>query len=403
MKIVHLSSSDSGGAGLAARRLNRALNEAGADSILLCKQKQSYDPKVIQYNVPIWAKIIGKMPFCLYRQNKYRRYIDNKEFGYFYESLSFPEAIYDVSNHPILQSADIINLHWLGSDLNYPHFFSNINKPVVWTLHDMNPFLGIAHFYGDKIHNAQNEKIEERVRKIKTSAITKNQNLTIVSLCNWMDERASQSDAFKNRRHEIIYNSIDISVFKQYDKQAARILLGIPVDANVFMFCCQYLNVLRKGLDILVEAINKIDANATNVFITVGGDFGQAVDKHFLHFGTVRDERLMAMLYSASDAFILPSLEDNLPNTMLESLCCGTPVISFSNGGMKDIIQTGINGMLLDSSDSDSLAVAINDFILNKAQFNNNTISQNSRVLFSPARQANEYLSLYKDLLNNEW
>lgn len=399
MKIVHLSSSDSGGAGLAALRLNRALNDAGADSILLCKRKDSYDSKVIQYDVPIWAKIIGKIPFFSYRQNKYRRYIDNNELGNLYESFSFPEAIYDVSKHTLLQSADIINLHWLGSNLNYPHFFRNINKPIVWTLHDMNPFLGIAHFYGDKVHNVQNEKIEERVRKIKTSAITKNQNLTIVSLCNWMDERASASEAFKNRRHEIIYNSIDVSVFKQYDKLSARMLLGIPVDANVFMFCCQYLTVPRKGLDILIEAINKLEANTNNVFITVGGDLGEAVDKHFLHFGTVRDERLMAMLYSASDAFILPSLEDNLPNTMLESLCCGTPVISFSNGGMKDIIQTGINGILLDIYDSNSLAAAIFDFILNKAKFNNNIISQNARRLFSPAHQAHEYLSLYNDLL----
>lgn len=402
MKIVHLSSGDSGGAGLAAYRLNRALNDAGADSILLCKHKQSYDSRVIQYDIPTWAKVIGRIPFCKYRQNKYRRYIDNQEFGFFYESLSFPEAIYDVSNHPILQSADIINLHWVGSYLNYPRFFKNINKPIVWTLHDMNPFLGIAHFHGDKIYNAKNEKIEERVRKIKTSAITKNSNLTIVSLCKWMDEKASQSEAFKNRRHEIIYNSIDISLFKQYDKLSARKLLGIPAEANVFMFCCQYLTVARKGLNILVEAINKLDANVNNVFITVGGDFGEAVDKHFLHFGTVRDERLMAMLYSASDAFLLPSLEDNLPNTMLESLCCGTPVISFSNGGMKDIIRTGINGMLLESSDSDSLAAAIDYFILNKTQFNNNTISQNSRMLFSPAHQADEYLSLYNNLLNNQ-
>jgi len=402
MKIVHLSSSDSGGAGLAARRLNHALNDAGADSILLCRHKNSDDSSVVSFEEPLWAKILKKLPFCTYRQNKYRRYIDSPEFNRNYESFSFPEAIYDISSHPLLQAADIINLHWLGSDINYPHFFNNVSTPIIWTLHDMNPFLGIAHFYGDKVKNTQNNELEERVRKIKTAAITKNKDLTIVSLCNWMDERASQSDTFKNRRHKIIYNSIDVSVFKQYDKLSARILLGIPAEANVFMFCCQYLNVPRKGLNILIEAINKLDENINNVFITVGGDFGKGVDKHFLHFGTVLDEQSMAMLYSASDAFILPSLEDNLPNTMLESLCCGTPVISFSNGGMKDIIHTGINGILLDDCDSDSLAKAISDFILNKAQFDNYTISSDSRILFSPTRQAKEYLQLYSEVIDEQ-
>lgn len=398
MKIVHISASDSGGAGLAAYRLNEALVNSGTDSTLLCNHKTSKSKNVVEYKPSIWNKVAAHIILMLNKNTLINRFIPN-----YFDLISCPQSLFDPSNHPLVQQADIINLHWLGGTINYKDLFQKIKKPIVWTLHDMNPFMGEASFLIDLqgpkgCHLLDREK---RIQQIKQKIIRNHGNITIVNLCEWMKKYSSSSETFRDSKHTIIRNSLDIDIFKPYDKQAVRKLFGLSDNANVFMFGCQYLTVKRKGMNVLLDTI-KIRNNPNDIYVVFGEKLDINVDSRIIHWGTIKDERLMAMAYSAADAFLLPSLEDNLPNSMLESLCCGTPVISFTNGGMTDIIEDGKNGYLVEPSDAEHLASAIEKFIHNKSKFNRQEISEKARQMFAPEVQAKNYISLYQSIIQQK-
>lgn len=396
MKVVHISSGDSGGAGIAAKRLNRALNDADVESKLLCLHKTSKDETVIKFNVPIYNKLLihSHLPIG---QNKYLNSIT--EIDRVYEVVSFPEALFDISEHPLVKDADIVNLHWVGNILNYKKFFSKIKQPIVWTLHDMNPFLGIAHYMGDYNKNITYRKLEDKVAQIKYQAISNHRNLQIVNLCNWMKQYSMNSIVFKDRHHSIVPNSIDTKVFNLRNKEACRRALGIPSDVRVVLFCAQAIGNQRKGFDLLLGALKKI--NQKCLLTTVGSTKGLNLPNgmNCKHFGTVRDELTMSIIYSASDLFLLPSREDNLPNTMVESLCCGTPVISYSNGGMRDVVKNKQSGILVDEQTSDAFADAINQALCSLSDYDSQKIASKYSKMFDPTKQANEYISIYKSLI----
>ena len=395
MKIVIVSSSDNGGAGIAALRLHRALLAYGADSSMLCLTKTTNEEKVYAYHKSIMTRMIEHSPIP-FRQNKYKKYY--KELDKCYECFSFPEAVFDISEHPLIQNADIINLHWVGSMLNYPLFFSKVKKPIVWTLHDRNPMLGMAHLVGDRDKNRQFAQLEEKVRSLKERAIHQQSQMTIVNLCGWMKEYSSVSSTFKAYNHTIIPNSIDTSIFRMYDQTAIRKLLNIPLDKPVFMFACQSVNNAWKGFDILVEAIKKVEKEC--FYLVIGSNKTAYLSSENVKFmGTIKDERLMALLYAASDAFLLPTREDNLPNTMVESLCCGVPVISFTNGGMKNTITTMFNGILVENMDAVHFASAINTFISRMHEFDREEISKDAISKFNPLTQAQRYVELFSKIL----
>lgn len=395
-KVLHISASDSGGAGIAARRLNDALNEFGIHSRLLCLHKTSKSKMVTSVNIPFVSKAISHLPIPV-RQNKYKRILKKESKNY--EALTFPEAIFDISNHPLVKEADIINFHWLGGILNYPSFFKKVKKPIVWTLHDMNPFLGMAHYQGDLKANPHNSEIESKIKRLKTKAYNNHPSITIVNLCEWMKDYSSQSDSFKNREHHIIRNSLNVDVFKLRDKNCIRKALEIPDDKPVVMFCSQHLANPRKGFDLLLDALSMILSDCNLISVGNSNNIKLSEKQNIIPFGNVSDQRLLAMLYASADIFVLPSREDNLPNTMLESLCCGTPVIAFGNGGMRDIIENGINGIIVEDYCAKSLADAIDSSLLNLNRYNPSEISKKASIMFSPHNQAAAYDALYRSLL----
>lgn len=397
IKVVHISWADFGGAGMAAIRLHKALLEIGVNSWFLCLHKNTTEKNVVKIEKPLWVKLAekSKLPFGI---NKHRKFaVENFDS---YECISFPDSIFDISNHPIIQDADIINLHWIGQLFNYKKFFIKNKKSIVWTIHDMNSFLGYSHYYGDTLKNSININYEKQIQEEKRKIYKKAHDLTIVSLCHWMDNYLSKLSIFKGSRNVIIPNSLNTEVFKCYDSNKLKEIFNIPKDKTVFLFVSQNLNNFRKGGDLLNEAIDKTSNDF--FYITVGNGKISTHNKNIINFGSIHDELLMALIYSVADAFILPSREDNLPNTMLESLSCGTPVLAFSNGGMSDIIQEGFNGYLANQINSESLKYLMLRFIKNKDCFNRNEISKKAHNLFAPLRQANEYLDLYNNILSKK-
>lgn len=396
MKIAIVSSSDSGGAGIAALRLHKALMSYGVDSSMLCLHKTTDTPNVYEYKKSFFAKVIDHLPFIPYKQNKYKKYFS--ELSKHYECISFPEAIYDISTHPIIQQADIINLHWVGNILDYTRFFKNIKKPIVWTLHDMNPFLGIAHYCGDRDANSQFSSLEEQIRLLKLKAIEQHPNMSIVNLCQWMRDESERSEVFSHRKHTVIPNSIDTNIFKVYNQIEVRKKMNLPIDKPIILFVSQSIDNRRKGFDLLQEALTRLNGDC--VLLVVGSVSDNLKDVSNCRFlGTINEEERMAMVYAAADAFILPSREDNLPNTMVESLCCGTPVISFSNGGMRNHIKTLENGILVEEMTSDALLNGIHLFLDSINNFNRKIISEKAHSSFSPYIQAKCYIDFLKKIL----
>ena len=398
MKIAIVSSSDSGGAGIAALRLHKALMSYGVDSSMLCLYKTTDTPKVYEYKKRFFAKAIDHLPFIPYKQNKYKKYYS--ELAEHYECISFPEAIYDISTHPIIQQADIINLHWVGNMLDYRRFFRKVKKPIVWTLHDNNPFQGFAHYRCERFLYQEFKILETKVCDLKSKAINHHPNVSVVNLCDWMKIEAEKSEAFRHSFHTIIPNSIDTSIFKTYDKSKARKSLDLPNNKPILLFVSQSVKNRWKGFSILQSAIKQIEKDC---FLLIVGKANDSLDipneKKFM--GTIRDEQLMAYVYAAADFFILPTLEDNLPNTMVESLCCGTPVISFSNGGMTDYIKDLKNGIIVREHNAGALLHAINLCIDKIDGFDaRENISRDAHAYFSPHLQAERYIALFKSILN---
>ena len=400
MKITIVSSSDSGGAGIAALRLHKALMASGVDSSMLCLHKTTDTPKVYEFQKSFVSKVIDHLPFIPYKQNKYKKYYP--VLSECYVCFSFPEAIFDISNHPLIQQADIVNLHWVGGMLDYKSFFKNVHKPIVWTLHDNNPFLGISHYRKDKEKNLQYCFLEDKVASVKSDAIRKHANVSVINLCNWMKMASSQSSAFSDRIHTIIPNSIDIDTFKVYNQNKIRADLSLPINKPILLFVSQSISNPWKGFDILESALRRLEHDC--FLLIIGDSDASSLSSDNCKFvGTIQDEHLMAHMYAAADAFILPTLEDNLPNTMVESLCCGTPVISFSNGGMVDYIHTMKNGVLVKNETPQDLLNAINLFLDNMESFDRIEISEEAHSHFSPKLQAERYVHFFQMILSKNY
>ncbi len=403
MKILHVNHHDRGGAANAAIRLHQALLNCSVDSnILFLKNSNAQISRSSYYaqekETPSIKKILQKKITRSSRfdkEQKYKAVLHNMPKGY--EGYSLPFTSYDISSHPAVKQADIIHLHWVSRFLDY-QFFKKIKKPVVWTLHDMNPFLGGFHYMNDHVSFSQEfADIENDIMQYKKKALTGFENLHIVALSSYLKNISTTSALFNKYPHYLIPNSLDLDIFYPYHKAAVRSIWNLPEEATVFLFVSETLNNKRKGFDLLSEAIEFHKNNNDMVFCTIGQTESKLSNK-IRHLGSIKDEKLMALAYSASDAFILPSREDNLPNTMLESLACGTPVITFSKGGMADFIESGKNGILIEEISSTALARAVSQFLETSYLYDRDDVRKFAESQFSFIQQAASYLSIYNQI-----
>ncbi|MFM6308601.1 MAG: glycosyltransferase, partial [Dolichospermum sp.] len=184
---------------------------------------------------------------------------------------------------------------------------------------------------------------------------------------HWLADYARKSSLFQNLRIEVIANGLDAQVYKPIDQKIARNLLNLPLDRKLVLFgAIKSTSDRRKGFHLLEPALRKLseDKNHKNdVELVIFGasppsevpNLGLPI--HYL--GRLNDDIALALLYSAVDVFIAPSVQDNLPNTVMESLACGTPCIAFDIGGMSDMIEHQQNGYLAKHFDIDDLVRGI--------------------------------------------
>ncbi len=339
MKILHVNTNDTGGAAIAAKRLHLLLLKHGIESRMLFLKRSG---KVKIPEVYYMEDLYGKIPFKLFDK---LNTLYNRRFSFTKASVYFngPDSLFDISKHPAFAWADVVHLHWVVKLLDWQSVFKHKDKKFVWTLHDMNPFTGGEHYktgYKGEFGYASKRNIA-----VKKAAIQQDQ-IQVICPSEWLSDIARQSEVFSNQEVRTLRNPIDNSVFKVMDKVAMKTKHGLDPDKKNILFVAENPHDERKGFGLLMEALSHLNMSDFEVSVIGKETYVQnaIIDAHF--FGTVNDEQKMAELYNAADVFVIPSLEDNLPNTVSEALLCGTAVSGMRIGGIKEMVTDGVNGYL---------------------------------------------------------
>lgn len=401
MKVVHLSTYTGGGAGIAAGRLHDGLISANFDSTFLSlgsseptkKKYNYYSSAPIQQR--IWLKLIDNFSKRKKIEQEYLQRIKKIEFQS--ELYTTPFTRFHLENHHLIRTADIIHFHWISGFVDFSSFFNRINKPIIWTLHDMNPFMGGFHYHGDYERNYSILKsIENDFMTVKRKAIQNFRGqLSIVSPSAWLAKKAEESGFFSGRSIQVIPNGINVNKYNLKEKFFQREELGLPVDKKIILFLSENINNKRKGLHLLVSALNEMD-NDDILLITAGKSSEDLkLNQAIKCYGAIHDEEYLLKIITSADVMIIPSLEDNLPNIMLEAFACGTPVISFAIGGLGEHIIKGKNGILANEISSHALKTAIQEFLITAEQYSAEAIKEYGHINFSLPSIVNKYTEVY--------
>ncbi len=281
-------------------------------------------------------------------------------------------------------SGDVLVLHWIGKLVDYPSFFASLPKdrPVVWVLHDMNPFTGGCHFSAGcdrftthcgncpQIAGSGDRDITFQTLRMKRQ-LYQGLNLHIVSPSRWLSAEAQRSVPFADvASHRVIPYGLETDQFTPVDRQQARRALNLGDDKRIVLFGAASSENRRKGFHCLLNAWSELPAETVRGVMFGAGQAptllrGQA---EIQHLGFIRDPAKLRLVYSAADLFVLPSLEDNLPQTGMEAMSCGTPVVAFSAGGIPDYVRPGETGMLVPTGDARALGGQIRRLLENPDQ-----------------------------------
>ena len=298
----------------------------------------------------------------------FRRYRNTRPSGY--DQFSHDRNEYTSTLVSQIPPCDVLNLHWVSGLVDCTAFFSRIpqSKPVVWTLHDMNPFTGGCHYdmgcprylnhcgACPQLGSRQEHDLSHQIWLRKRSAFSRvdPSRLRIVTPSKWLGEEAKRSPIFGRFPVSVIPYGLNVADFAPRDKATVREFLGIPRNANVVLFVAEGIDNKRKGFALLTEALAACTRTVPNLMLVSLGnrqpDLRQNIP--WLHLGSVSNDRILSMVYSAADLFAICSLQDNLPNTVLEAMACGTPVVGVGVGGISDMVRHGVNGLTVQSADA---------------------------------------------------
>lgn len=410
MKILLVNTFDRGGAGIACRRFHEGLMNIGVSSDLLVRERSKKLPHVHAFmpseseRMKLRARRIlfelrlASHPVKNSREVWKEKFISKLPEGA--EYYSFPDTRFDITETDVYKQADLIHLHWVADFLDYESFFRKNTKPLVWTLHDMAPFKGGKHYEEKHLQFSDAAKdVEKKNLEIKKAALSSVKNLNVVTPSRWLGSLSSKSEVLGKFPHSVISNGVDANIYKPLDKNFARDVLGIPRDRTAIVFVADNLNNARKGFSLLTSAISALGDNKALLCAIGAGD--STLPSNVMSLGRIDDERLMAIAYSAADVFVIPSLEDNFPNTVVEAHMCGTPIIGFPTGGIKEMIDNNVDGLLCTEVGVESLRRTIEKFIQNPTVFDRQQIHRNALAKYELIGQTKKYLELYNTILSN--
>lgn len=418
MKVVHLSTYDlKGGAALSAYRLHRGLLRIGQDSSMLVKIQLSQDPTVREFVLPMdlarrgrrWARRRAIVRSA-------RPYVKSRPSGF--ELFSEDRTPYGGAVLDQVPPCEVMNLHWVAAYLDYEQFMQAASRRavIVWTLHDMNAVTGGCHYdlgcgrfaqrcgacpqLGSEDPNDLAGQVWDRKRAIFERFDPR--KLCVVTPSRWLGQVVKQSPIFSRFRVETIPYGVNLDDFAPRDRAAARDVLGIPQDVHVILFLAEMVDNRRKGFSLLEEAFSGCSRVVDRLWLLSVGHNPPRLkaDISGSHLDYVGNDRVLSLAYSAADLFVIPSLQDNLPNTVLEAMACGTPVIGFDVGGIREMVRPGVTGALVEPGDVGGLCDAMGALLKDSAT--RHRMSQQARAIaltdYPLLTQARRYAELYREL-----
>ncbi len=413
MKILHLSTDDfSGGASRAAYRLHTALLQNGIDSTMRVLSHQTANVKVISGRGPrtFMQKVKGRINKKLFEFAERNWKTDNLVLH------SFGQVSAGIVDEINSSDVDVVNLHWVINLLSIEDI-GKINKPIVWTLHDMWAFCGGEHYVNDDEASRfrvgylpDNRPVGESGPDLNRESWESkkkhwaNQQFNIVTPGHWMADCAKESILFRDAPITVIPNPIEIDhLWHPVSRDFARSVLGLQPNKKYILSGSAGGSPHLKGEDLLKQAMNKVAVNGSDSFeLLIFGQYQPAGHSDWpckVHWlGPIRDDHVMSVVYSAADVMIVPSRQDNLPNTAVEAHACGVPVVAFNIGGLPDIVEHQKSGWLAPAFDTDDLAEGISWVLSSQERRDQLSVAARSlaQKRFSTKVVVQQYMHVYE-------
>ncbi len=432
LRISLFSSTDSGGAAIAALRLHQALCSENISSHMYVAQQRFFQNRVHvlpSKPTPAGGGVITegyqaekavRKELIAYRQKLHQSLLPYTNRSQGAEYFSIPGQCVPLEHVPFLDDANILHLHWVAGMLDPSldtHYLEG--KKIVWTLHDMNAFTGGCHYSNGcrkfetmcgacpELGSSDERDLAFETWRARMGTYRK-LDIHVVTPSTWLAEEAKKSALLGRFPVHVIPYAQPLNVFQPLQRQVIRTQLGLKQESVTLLFASQSLTNTRKGGIYLVELMHKLVQSHLKEHLTVfllGNNAAPEftnVDIDIQLLGHIDDTHQMAALYNAADAVIVPSLEDNQPNVISESLGCGTPVVAFANGGITEMIRHEETGFLAESKSVDGL---LNGVLWAENARTNPLVRRLCRAhaleWWEPTRGAQRYLDLYKNILKN--
>ncbi len=403
MKILHINTHDSGGAEMAAYRLHQALCKYGHQSEFLTLHNSHKFKDAITFQ-PRWPSFLGKKLITRMTGN-----LNDKQIAQalsnnpLIEVFTSPDTIYNIFDFTSTRKVDIIHLHWIGNFIDFKTFFKGNSKPLVWTFHDENPLLGGFHYSEDIAYADSNLRIlDDQLKEVKETAIASGNNkIGVICPSNWLKKKAEKSFIKDFSRIVHIPYCLDVESFPLVLRAQARSNFNIPSGTKVFTIVASDLRTHRKGFDIVLQLIPHFNSYPDIKFLIVG-DYPQnlrSTQQNIIFLGKVNSLEKLRDIYAASDALLLASRQDNLPNVMLESLIMGCPILGFKVGGIADVIVDNINGLLTSEISANGLSLLMKKFLSCTDSFDRTKIREQAIKRFNARDLVGEVTLFYQSII----
>lgn len=383
MRVLIVNTSEkAGGAAVAANRLMDALNNNGVKAKMLVRDKVTDDITVVGLPQSLrsqWHFLWER--WCIFWHLRF-----SKKHLF---AIDIANTGFDITSLPEFKEADVIHLHWINQgmlSLRGIRKILNSGKPVVWTMHDMWPASSICHLtlschhYNNGCGNCKylpggggKKDLSAKIWK-KKQKLYRSGNISFVTCSRWLASEAKLSALLSGQRIHTIPNPIDTHVYCQKDRREARFRITMPQDKRIILFIAQKATNPYKGMDFLVEACGLLVAEhpemKENTCVAILGghseELAHALPFEAISLGYVSDDKRIVDIYNAADVFVLPSLSENLPNTIMEAMACGVPSVGFKVGGIPEMIDHKKNGYVANYRDAKDLAAGIH-WVLDEA------------------------------------
>ncbi len=414
MRVLIVNTSErTGGAAIAANRLMEALINNGVKAKMLVRDKQTESLTVVPLPSSVWQRwhFLWErfVIFCHLHFSK----------NHLFE-IDIANSGNDITSLPEFQKADVIHLHWINQGMLSLQNIQKIirsGKTVVWTMHDIWPATAICHLtlscrhFMSGCHHCQylpnggsEHDLSYSIWARKKKMLSKG-NISFVTCSRWLEGEARSSALLRDFHITSIPNPIDTRIYRPGSQEEARKQEQLPADKKLLLFVCQRLTNRNKGIQHFIEACRLLvsahpEMRENTGIILLGSHAEELAEQLPLTtypLGYVSDEQRIVSIYRAADLFVLPSLSENLPNTIMEAMACGIPCLAFRVGGIPEEIDHKKNGYLAKYEDADDLANGVHWILCeaDHAQLSQQCISKVARC-YSLSSVAIQYIEVYQ-------